>query len=386
MSRLVMELALERGQVPQRVPVLPKIWLDAAAAISRVDLVNLMADGRKAMGAIVEVCDRLGVDGARLFPFPDRRIRVTDGVAVEYDTMDRRLGVVDLAGGLGIPARPAEALDWSDPATLHALAWRPTRLADDESFPFERVAYPDASWYRRHYGSAVAALISRYGQRISCIGDLDSPTLSFYARFRGVEMTLIDLLDNPSRVQAAIELGIRWSVERGRFFLDAGCRILRLNDSMANMSMISPTLWRTFIKPAFTQICESLHSHRRDALIYCHVCGDITDVLPDLVDCGLDGIGPLDTLAGMNVETVRRRVGDMTLLGGVNPLSLVSGPVELIDAECRSVMDQARASEGNFVLGSGCAISRLTPISHLHAMRDAGRKYPCTARSAKASN
>lgn len=380
MSVLALERALQRCKPPEHVPVLPKIWLDTAAALSGQDLPPLMEDGCRAMRAIVDVCAALGFDGARLFPFPDRRVRMIDGRPCEVDQHGAVLGEVDLAGGLGIPPRPADTMDWTDPATLHALNWRPVRIADDASFDFESIAVPDAHWYEQRYGKAVRDLLGRHGGRMACIGDLDSPTLSFYTRFRGTEATLMDLLDHAAQVQAAVELGVRWCLERGRFFLDAGCRVLRLNDSMANMSLIAPETWRQFIKPAFTRICAELHRYRPDALIYCHICGNTMGVLRDLMETGLDGIGPLDTLAGTNIAEARRIVGDTPLVGGVNPINLFRGPVEAVTRECRTVMEQARATEGHFVLGSGCAVSPLTPVEHLLALRDAAHATPCGPR------
>ena len=51
-------------------------------------------------------------------------------------------------------------------------------------------------------------------------------------------------------------------------------------------------------------------------------------------------------------------------------LTLAKGTPAEVAAECRSVLTKARARDGAFILGSGCALSRLTTAENLGALRD----------------
>jgi len=46
------------------------------------------------------------------------------------------------------------------------------------------------------------------------------------------------------------------AVEKGKFHIDCGLRMLRLNDSIANMSVISPQHFREFALPYFQEAVD----------------------------------------------------------------------------------------------------------------------------------
>ena len=103
--------------------------------------------------------------------------------------------------------------------------------------------------------------------------------------------------------------GVAIAIEKGKFNIDLGLRMLRLNDSVGNMSVISPNHWRTFVFPHMKDVCTELHRYRPNVKIYSHICGNILPIVEDLVEVGLDCIGPLDPLGGFTPGEIRQRVG-----------------------------------------------------------------------------
>ena len=71
-----------------------------------------------------------------------------------------------------------------------------------------------------------------------------SATLAFSVLLRGMNDALLDLIEDPPLVDAIMDKGAAIVIEKGKFFTDNGIDILRLNDSVANMSVISPKAWR----------------------------------------------------------------------------------------------------------------------------------------------
>jgi uroporphyrinogen-III decarboxylase len=172
-----------------------------------------------------------------------------------------------------------------------------------------------------------------------------------------------------------MEKGAAIAVEKGKFNIDLGLKILRLNDSVGNMSVISPEHWRRFVFPHMKEVCETLHAYDPEVRIYCHICGNILPIAEDLVDTGLDCIGPLDPLGNFTPAQVRERVGDaVSLMGGVNTLTFLEGRPEQIIEESAACMRQA-GSHGGYVLGSGCVVPRGAPRENLLAMREAADSY-----------
>lgn len=361
-----------RGGRPDRVPVLPKIWLDTACRLAGVELAGILEDPAAATRLIPTVAREFGFEGARLHLFPARRCRVDDQGAWEVDAAGRRLGRLDLSGGLATEARPADTMDWSDPATLFALQFRPARLEEDAEFDWAAVAVPGVEFYERHYGGVIRAIIADFRDDLIGVGDCDTASLPFLARFRGVEGAMTDLVLRPEFARECFRVGVEFVLQRARFLVGCGCRVLRLNDSMANMNLISPAQWREFVAPVFSAVCRRVKAEHPGVLIYCHICGNVMPVLPDLRATGLDCIGPLDPLGGMDAGRAREILGPgCCLMGGVNTLTLAQGTADDVRRESREVLAKVRAGDGSFVLGSGCALSRLTPAANLRALRAA---------------
>lgn len=361
------------GGTADRVPVVPKIWIDLAARIMGVSFLDALNDPQLAMKTVVRACLKLEMDAARLLLFPPRRIELVDGAYVHLDPGGRRLGRVDIEGGWATHFDDPAAVDIARDEVMfdyaHFLASRPA-LADESDL--RRMAIPAAAFYEKAgYGREVDEIAAEAGNAIALIGDCSSGTLAFHVAMRGMDQALLDLYDHPRLVHASMEKGIALCIERAKFFLAHGIKTLRYNDSVANMSVISPDQWREFIFPGIKRFCDTVHGCDAQARIYCHICGNILPIARDLAATGLDCISPLDPLGGMTVAEVRQAVGDdVILMGGVNTLALLNARPQEVEADARRCIQEGNRN-GRFILGSGCVVPRATPMASLRAMRAA---------------
>jgi uroporphyrinogen-III decarboxylase len=234
----------------------------------------------------------------------------------------------------------------------------------------KRIAVPDSTLFDQlGWNSMQQQVINRYKDKMDFIADLGSPTMSFHVSMRGIENALFDLILDPPLVHAVMSKGARISIAKGKYWLDHGFTILRLNDSAGTMTLISPAHWKEFVFPYFKEICAELHAYNKRAKIYCHICGNILPICDLLVDSGLDCIGPLDPL-GVSVKDVADRVGNsVALMGGVNTLSLLQNTPAGICDEALTCIDSAYPE--SFILGSGCAVPRNCPQNNLKALKTA---------------
>ena len=208
------------------------------------------------------------------------------------------------------------------------------------------------------------------GDSICYLGDCGSATLAFLVTMRGMNRALFDLVEEPQFVHAVMEKGAEIAVEKGKFNIDLGFKILRLNDSVGNMSVISPRHWREFVFPHMKDVCTELHGYDPDVKIYCHICGNVMPIIDDLKATGLDCISPLDPLGKFSCAQAREAAGDgYPLMGGVNTLSFVNSSVEEITAEALECIREAGA-DGAFILGSGCVVPRNAKRENLACLAD----------------
>ena len=365
------------GGTPDRVPTFPKIWLDLAAALTETDPIAAIEDPLLAARIVVEAAIDTGADGARLFHFPSRKTRLEDAIVVEVDDRGRTLGPIDMEGGLATQLVDHDRFHLEDPFRIAFLtAWTSSRPLVKNLADAGRIAVPQKSFYEE-VGCAdrQRRILDLAGDRIALAGDMGSATLAFSVLLRNMHNALVDLIEEPRLVDAVMEKGTAVVIERGKFFIDNGVTILRLNDSVANMSVISPRAWRRFIGPRLKTICDELHGYSPEAKIYCHICGNVQPVIEDLVETGLDCIGPLDPLGGVDCARVRDLAGSrIALMGGVNTLSFVDDRTERIADETGRCIRAAGAG-GAFIVGSGCALPRNSRRENLTAFRRAAQLH-----------
>ncbi|MGQ9778944.1 MAG: uroporphyrinogen decarboxylase family protein [Bacillota bacterium] len=365
------------GGVPDRVPVVPKIWVDCAANLVGLDLRMIIEKPSLALEALVDAGLALGLDGIRLFHLPRRATIAEDGKVFEIDRDGRRLGEIDMQGGLATHLYDPADFPLEDPYKMAHVQFWVTQVPLIRSLSdVKRINVPDKKFYEEiGWGKRERAALARAAERVALIGDCHSATLAFYVSLRGLANALLDLIEEPQLVHAAMEKGVAMAVERGKFHIDQGIKILRLNDSVANMSVISPGHWREFIFPHIKEVCDELHRYDPSVRIYCHICGNILPVMDLLCQTGLDCIGPLDPLGGFTCAQAREAAGEgIALMGGVNTLSFVEKTPEEIRQEARLCMLGA-GRKGAYILGSGCVVPRHARPENLAALVSAAQDY-----------
>jgi hypothetical protein len=129
------------GGAPDRAPVMAKIWVNLAARLTGADLCAAIEDPGAAMRVVADAAILTGMDGARQFLFPARRTRKEAGRLIEVDSQGRRVGEIDLEGGLATHLDRYEDFRLDDPYHVaFRTSWRhrePQRENDKPRF-YER--------------------------------------------------------------------------------------------------------------------------------------------------------------------------------------------------------------------------------------------------------
>lgn len=360
------------GGEGDRVPTLPKIWVDFSARQQGLDLVEVIGDPKLAMECVVKTALDLGMDASRTFCFPRRRVERDGELVLEKDEEGRRLGTIDMAGGLATlhdSRSPSLIEDPSRTAFINFHKCAEPWIADRGDI--ERFRIPEAGWYLANgYGLLLSGLNRIADGRIALLGNCEAIALGFAASVRGLERAIFDLVDDPAFAHAVMDIGDRIAIERGKFHIDLGFRILRLNDSIANMSVISPGHWREFVFPHFRNVCAELKRYCPEAVIYSHCCGNTLPILAELHAAGVDCVGPVDPMANFDCRDARRAIGDgVSMHGGMNTLSFIDKSEEEVIEEATVCIESAGRKA--FVLGSGCSVPRGAKGENIAALRTA---------------
>lgn len=187
-------------------------------------------------------------------------------------------------------------------------------VQDIERFRWPTIADYDVSEIAAQYGN---------GHKLALHGPGWTPTFSQLCELGGIETSLINLLDRPAVVDAAVERVTQLVCDMARALHSATnglMPIFKTSDDCATQRglMFSPALWRRFFKPGLRQqfdVAKSL-----GMLTMLHSCGDISAILADLVEIGLDILEPTQAhLPGMQPDVLKREYGaHLTFFGAIS--------------------------------------------------------------------
>jgi len=71
--------------------------------------------------------------------------------------------------------------------------------------------------------------------------------------------------------------------------------------------LFAPDYWRRYFKPGLKAMCDL--SHRHGLPVFYHGCGNVSDILADFIEVGIDAVHPLEAKAGLDVVDIRKRFG-----------------------------------------------------------------------------
>jgi len=151
------------------------------------------------------------------------------------------------------------------------------------------------------------------------------------------------MVDYPEVLDAYLEA--RHQVELRRVAAIADPKILPIvltYDDIAykTSTLISPKWLRKNWVPRLKRLVDAWHT--RDTLCVYHSDGNLWPILDDLVSVGIDGLNPLEVLAGMTVKEVRQKYPHLFLTGGIDVSQLLSfGTVEEVREVCRQTIQDA---------------------------------------------
>lgn len=177
--------------------------------------------------------------------------------------------------------------------------------------------------------------------------------ISLYERvhfLRGLENTWMDIFTCPENLERLLDILVEmnlYSVERyavlgfdGYIFAD--------DWGLQNQLMIPPEAWRSLWKGRYKKVFEAVHN--AGMLTFLHSCGDITSILDDLIDVGLDVI-QMDQQENMGLEMLGQRFGGrITFWCPVDiQRTMVEGSLQDIREYCRGMVKAFGRPQGGFI-------------------------------------
>ena len=235
----------------------------------------------------------------------------------------------------GVATRPAHFYHLSAPVAPMADF---TSLAELEEYPF-----PDYvnEWRHDHLEREVKGLVDAGYPVNAFIGWIFQTAWTL----RTSEKLFVDFYDNPEFADALLTRITEIRKAQAIRLAEAGVDTIRMNDDIGsqNSMMMSPAMWRRWLKPRIASVIESIHRVNPKIHFRYHTDGFIMPVIPDLIEIGVSSLVTVQP-ESMDVFEVKRRFGDrLTMEGTIGCQSeLMRGTPKdvcrMVQAQCEGLM------------------------------------------------
>jgi uroporphyrinogen decarboxylase len=185
---------------------------------------------------------------------------------------------------------------------------------------------------------------------------------------------IFDTVDDPSFVEELMRFTTEVTKILGSKIIETGLA-LTMGEAASSCSLISPTIYRHFIKPHHQEIVDFFR--QRKAGLSMHVCGYIDPIMGDLNDLGIVALS-LDSPSSLKrmVEISQKKI---VLVGNVATSLFVNGTKVEMEA---SVKESIRAAGlgGAYIISSGCELPYNATLDRVELFLEAAKEHGQTER------
>ena len=222
---------------------------------------------------------------------------------------------------------------------------------------------------------SLITLVERFrGKRL--IGMHVHDAFSYPSYLRGMDTLLMDLIDNPGLVHRLVDISVDHSVKLMKRAVELGAELFVFGDDYAGTKgpFMSPDHFREFFLPGIQEVVRA--AKEMNTLVIKHTDGNIKPILPMIVDTGIDGLHPLDPVAGMDIAAVKKAHGDrICVIGNIDTGKVLSDATTIeVEENVRRIIEQA-APGGGYIISSANSIHVKVKPDNYAAMLRAARRY-----------
>ena len=235
---------------------------------------------------------------------------------------------------------------------------------------------PNVDWIRNDWINWLRGEISRFEP---CTMYVPGGGCGFHDTFgmMGQQFFSYAIYDDPVNVERILE----WRTEAGYQFCKAAAEaklgpIYFIGDDVAykGATLFSPDfLRRTFIR-SLKKCVEPLHA--AGIKVVFHSDGYLMEIMDDLLDAGIDGLNPIEPIAGMDIALIKKRYGkNLVLVGNVDCSQVLPlGSVEDVVKATKKCIRDASPGGGHFI-GSSSEIVPSTPVENILALYETVKEW-----------
>ncbi len=285
--------------------------------------------------------------------------------------------------GEGIGGTDMWGIEWEATQGQHGISYNPCRhpLAQARSVAdIMEYTWPKADWLS---AAGIAKEVSNYNRaEPRAIVLYAGSFLEIAWMMRGLERFLMDMIETPEIIVAILGQVTNILLEvlnRAVAATDGAIDIVwSAGDvGMQTGMLLSPTLWREYVKPFHRQLVEPFR--KMGLKNRYHTDGAVFPIIEDLIEIGIDLLDPIQpNTPDMDPENLAHHFGGrMAFYGGVDTqLLLPFGQPRDIE---QKVLDLIRilGRDGAYVVAASNAVQSDVPMENILTLYRTAREYEC---------
>jgi uroporphyrinogen decarboxylase len=181
------------------------------------------------------------------------------------------------------------------------------------------------------------------------LGQMSQTILETAYNMRGIPQLMVDFYERPRYVEFLFNEIAKQRFFQAQRFAEASVDILRIGDDIATQRglMVSPALYQEWIKPLHAAVIAQARHIRPSIPVKYHSDGQLTDLLPDLIDIGVNIINPVQPEC-MDLLEIKHTFGKELVLWGCMPVQSVfaHGSADDVQSYLEFLMDEIAVNGG----------------------------------------
>jgi uroporphyrinogen decarboxylase len=229
--------------------------------------------------------------------------------------------------------------------------------------------------------SHIRAEAASWGGQYAILGGAWSPFFHDAIDLLGMEGLMLMMYDAPEVVDAVMGHLVDFYAETSVRIFDAAADVIDIffmgNDYGSMIGpIVSEPQFRRFILPHQERLIRLGHDYGLKTMLHC--CGGIAELIPDMLEAGLDAIHAVQPVCrGMDLRELKAKYGDRLVFNGAidSQHVLIEGSADYVRAETREVLDIMMPGGGYIAGASHDTILEETPVENVLAMFDTVMEY-----------
>ncbi len=160
-------------------------------------------------------------------------------------------------------------------------------------------------------------------------------------QIRGMEQFLMDMMQQPSWAECLLDRFAHSNLIKAKAYAEAGVDWITCGDDVATQvsMMFSTELWREMMLSRWKKIWTSVKEINPDAKIWYHSDGNITSIIPELLDAGVDILNPVQPEC-VDLDEIHRKYGKRLVMDGTigTQTTMPFGTAEEVAARVKTVI------------------------------------------------